>query len=234
MNNLTVFQNPDFGQVRTIVRDGEPWFVAADVCRALEIKNNRDALAKLDSDEKGVALTDTPGGAQKMTIVNEPGLYSLVLGSRKPEAKAFKRWITHEVIPAIRKTGQYSTKPTITIDPDALALIVSTAVSETAKQLVPIMKEMVEQAVSMKAPVPIEPPKKRTRNPVLLKDFADVLNQVMKEQRVNGNEVADRMNVGKATVSNWKNRRNQPNRMNYMRFVMEFNVPLSELGEGVF
>ena len=234
MNDLTVFQNPDFGQVRTITRDGEPWFVAADVCRALEIKNNRDALAKLDSDEKGVALTDTLGGAQKMTIVNEPGLYSLVLGSRKPEAKAFKRWITHEVIPAIRKTGQYSTKPTITIDPDALALIVSTAVSETAKQLVPIMKEMVEQAVSMKAPVLIEPPKKRTRNPVLLKDFADVLNQVMKEQRVNGNEVADRMNVGKATVSNWKNRRNQPNRMNYMRFVMEFNVPLSELGEGIF
>lgn len=234
MNDLTVFQNPDFGQVRTITRDGEPWFVAADVCRALEIKNNRDALAKLDSDEKGVALTDTPGGAQKMTIVNEPGLYSLVLGSRKPEAKAFKRWITHEVIPAIRKTGQYSTKPIITIDPDALTLIVSTAVSETAKQLVPIMKEMVEQAVSIKSPVPIEPPKRRTRNPVLLKDFADVLNQVMKEQRVNGNEVADRMNVGKATVSNWKNRRNQPNRMNYMRFVMEFNVPLSELGEGVF
>lgn len=232
MNELTVFQNPDFGQVRTITRDGEPWFVAADVCRALEI--DRTQIRRLDEDEKGVYSMQTPGGAQKMTIVNEPGLYSLVLGSRKPEAKAFKRWITHEVIPAIRKTGQYSTKPTITIDPDALALIVSTAVSETAKQLVPIMKEMVEQAVSMKSPVPIEPPKRRTRNPVLLKDFADVLNQVMKEQRVNGNEVADRMNVGKATVSNWKNRRNQPNRMNYMRFVMEFNVPLSELGEGVF
>ena len=232
MNDLTVFQNPDFGQVRTITRDGEPWFVAADVCRALEI--DRTQIRRLDEDEKGVYSMQTPGGAQKMTIVNEPGLYSLVLGSRKPEAKAFKRWITHEVIPAIRKTGQYSTKPIITIDPDALTLIVSTAVSETAKQLVPIMKEMVEQAVSMKSPVPIEPPKRRTRNPVLLKDFADVLNQVMKEQRVNGNEVADRMNVGKATVSNWKNRRNQPNRMNYMRFVMEFNVPLSELGEGVF
>ena len=232
MNDLTVFQNPDFGQVRTITRDGEPWFVAADVCRALEI--DRTQIRRLDEDEKGVYSMQTPGGAQKVTIVNEPGLYSLVLGSRKPEAKAFKRWITHEVIPAIRKTGQYSTKPTITIDPDALALIVSTAVSETAKQLVPIMKGMVEQAVSMKSPVPIEPPKRRTRNPVLLKDFADVLNQVMKEQRVNGNEVADRMNVGKATVSNWKNRRNQPNRMNYMRFVMEFNVPLSELGEGVF
>lgn len=90
----------------TILRDGEPWFVAADVCRALEIKNGRDAVAKLDDDEKGVGLTDTPGGAQEMTIVNEPGLYTLVLGSRKPEAKAFKRWITHEVIPSIRKTNK--------------------------------------------------------------------------------------------------------------------------------
>lgn len=235
MNDLTVFQNPDFGQVRTIVRDSEPWFVAADVCRALELGQVTNTIRRLDADEKAlISIKGFSRGNDQVSIVNEPGLYSLVLGSRKPEAKAFKRWITHEVIPAIRKTGQYSTKPTITIDPDALALIVSTAVSETAKQLVPIMKEMVEQAVSMKAPVPIEPPKKRTRNPVLLKDFADVLNQVMKEQRVNGNEVADRMNVGKATVSNWKNRRNQPNRMNYMRFVMEFNVPLSELGEGVF
>lgn len=88
-------------------RSGEPWFVAADVCRALEIKNNRDALSRLDQDEKGVALIDTPGGKQELTIVNEAGLYSLVLGSRKPEAKAFKRWITHEVIPTIRKTGGY-------------------------------------------------------------------------------------------------------------------------------
>lgn len=72
--------------MRTTIRDGEPWFVAADVCRALEIKNARDAVARLDDDEKGVVLTDTPGGQQKMNVVNEPGLYALVLGSRKPEA----------------------------------------------------------------------------------------------------------------------------------------------------
>lgn len=107
MNELQIFQSPEFGEVRTTVIDGEPWFVAADVCRAIEIANSRDAVAKLDDDEKGVGSTDTLGGKQKMQIVNEPGLYSLVLGSRKPEAKAFKRWITHEVIPAIRKTGSY-------------------------------------------------------------------------------------------------------------------------------
>ena len=112
-NELQVFENNQFGQVRAIMKDGEPWFVAADVCRALEIANNRDALTRLEQDEKGVALTDTPGGAQEVTIVNEPGLYTLVLGSRKPEAKAFKRWVTHDVVPSIRKTGAYMTPETI-------------------------------------------------------------------------------------------------------------------------
>lgn len=71
MNELQIFENNQFGQVRAIMKDGEPWFVAADVCRALEIANNRDALTRLEQDEKGVALTDTPGGAQEVTIVNE-------------------------------------------------------------------------------------------------------------------------------------------------------------------
>lgn len=107
MNDLQVFESPEFGAVRTISRSGEPWFVAADVCRALDIQNSRDAIARLDEDEKGVGSTDTLGGRQEMAIINEPGLYALVLGSRKPEAKAFKRWVTHEVIPSIRRTGGY-------------------------------------------------------------------------------------------------------------------------------
>lgn len=108
MNEMKVFENADFGKVRTIVQDGEPWFVAADVCRALEIVNVPDAVARLDEDEKNtIALTDGIPGNPNKTIVNEPGLYALVLSSRKPEAKVFKRWIIHEVIPAIRKTGGY-------------------------------------------------------------------------------------------------------------------------------
>ena len=106
-NKIQVFNNDRFGEVRSVVKDGEPWFVAVDVCKALEIKNNRDALGRLDDDEKGVVSTDTLGGEQEVGVVNESGLYTLVLGSRKSEAKAFKRWITHDVIPAIRKTGGY-------------------------------------------------------------------------------------------------------------------------------
>ncbi len=111
MNNIQVFSNDSFGEIRTVQQGEDILFVAADVCRALEIKNARDAINRLDDDEKGVVLTDTLGGKQKVNAVNEYGLYNLVLSSRKPEAKAFKRWITHEVLPSIRKTGSYL-KPT--------------------------------------------------------------------------------------------------------------------------
>ncbi|MEN5239082.1 BRO family protein [Pseudomonas sp. TWI923] len=94
--------------IRLLLIDGEPWFVAADVCQALAIRNNRDAIARLDEDEKGVANTDTLSGRQEMGIINESGLFSLILTSRKAEAKRFKKWVTSEVLPSLRKHGSYS------------------------------------------------------------------------------------------------------------------------------
>ena len=108
-NKLMIFENNAFGKVRTLNLNGEPWFVAADVCKALELGNPSMTVERLDDDEKGISTIDTLGGKQRMAIINEPGLYSLVLSSRKPEAKAFKRWITHEVLPNIRKHGVYIT-----------------------------------------------------------------------------------------------------------------------------
>lgn len=114
MTDLMVREFPATGQqVRVIVRDGEPWFVAADLCAALEIANSRDAISRLDPDEKGVGTVDTLGGPQRMTIISEPGMYELISQSRKPEAKVFRRWVRHEVLPAIRKTGRYESAPTI-------------------------------------------------------------------------------------------------------------------------
>jgi prophage antirepressor-like protein len=111
MSSPTIF-NFDSTTVRVVTgTNGEPWFVAADVCAVLDIGNNRQAVAPLDDDEKGVTTVDTLGGAQQMTIINESGLYSLVLGSRKPEAKRFKKWVTSEVLPTIRKTGSYIQQP---------------------------------------------------------------------------------------------------------------------------
>lgn len=108
MTDLQIFNNDRFGQVRIVPVDGELMFVAKDVCDCLEITKHRDAISRLDSDERGSVKLDTPGGKQDIAAINEYGLYSLVLSSRKPEAKEFKRWITHDVIPAIRKTGSYS------------------------------------------------------------------------------------------------------------------------------
>lgn len=101
--------------VRTVVVNGEPWFVAKDVCDILELGDVSKAVSRLDEDEKGTNSIPTPGGNQEMLVINEPGLYSLILGSRKPEAKLFKRWVVHEVLPAIRQTGMYAV-PAITQD----------------------------------------------------------------------------------------------------------------------
>ena len=108
MNELQVFNNAIFGDVRIILQDNEPWFVAKDICECLAISKHRDAISRLDTDERGSLKVDTLGGKQEMATVNEYGLYNLVLSSRKPEAKEFKRWITHDVLPALRKTGSYS------------------------------------------------------------------------------------------------------------------------------
>jgi len=123
--------------VRTVLKDGEPWFVAADVCRALEIGDTHKAVERLDDDEKGRSLIPTLGGEQELLVVNEPGLYTLVLGSRKPEARAFKRWITHEVIPAVRKHGGYLTPPTIAElleNPDMIVELALTLKAEREKR----------------------------------------------------------------------------------------------------
>lgn len=110
-NPLSEFQ---YGNkpVRTVIDgNGDPWFVAADVCAILDLDQVSRATSRLDDDEKGVTTSNTLGGNQQMATINESGLYSLILTSRKPEAKAFKKWITAEVLPALRKTGSYQLAP---------------------------------------------------------------------------------------------------------------------------
>lgn len=129
MNELRVFNNADFGDVRTVEKDGNIWFVGKDVAEALGYARTADAVkAHIDADDKGVCVLPTPGGRQETTIINESGLYSLVLSSKLPKAKAFKRWITSEVIPSIRKTGSYnkpSKQPTTQQEQRAKAMLLN-------------------------------------------------------------------------------------------------------------
>lgn len=144
MNDLTVFENEEFGSVRTLSMDGDPWFVGKDVATALGYAKPTDAVRKhVDSEDRGVSKTETPSGEQEVVIINESGLYSLILSSKLPNAKRFKRWVTSEVLPAIRKTGAYSSKPeTPTFEPKR------TSVGEIASLLLQIRQIQKAQGTS--------------------------------------------------------------------------------------
>ena len=103
----SILQWKEDASIRMQMVEGEPWFAAKDVCEVLDIKNNRDAIRALDDDEKGVVSTDTLGGKQELTFVNESGMYALIFQSRKPQARAFRKWVTGEVLPSLRKYGYY-------------------------------------------------------------------------------------------------------------------------------
>ena len=139
MNELKVFENPTFGQVRTIEIDNEPWFVGKDVAEALGYSNTRDALDRhVEKEDKNtVGIHDGNRGNPNMTIINESGLYCLILSSKLPGAKEFKHWITHDVIPSIRKTGAYMTQETLEaaiLNPDYLLQVVTALKEETDKR----------------------------------------------------------------------------------------------------
>ena len=163
MNTLQVFENPEFGSIRTVEIGGEPWFVLKDICEAFGEKNYRRVSSRLDDDEKGVSQISTPGGNQSMTIVNEAGLYSALfymqpekarnvsdkyIEGRKKQLKKFKRWVTAEVLPSIRKTGGYSVQPAAAIP----------LTEKTAADLLAAMQLLTEQLAArpaQEAPFPV-------------------------------------------------------------------------------
>ena len=127
---LQVFNYED-NQVRTVQRDGETWWVLKDVCAVLGLSNSRMAAERLDEDEKGVSIIDTPGGKQELTVISESGLYNVILLSRKPEARRFKRWVTHDVLPAIRRHGMYA-RDELLDNPDLMIAVLQALKSERA------------------------------------------------------------------------------------------------------
>lgn len=153
MKNLRVFKNDQFGEVRTMLVNGEPWFIAKDVCNVLEIENSRKAVARLDDDEKNsVTLSDGKRGNPNMIAVNESGLYSLIMSSRKPEAKKFKKWVTSEVLPDIRKHGVYITDA-LMADQQKLQIVMTNYIAEKeARLLVERQVKLLEAVVEEQKP----------------------------------------------------------------------------------
>lgn len=172
-NEIKIFQNDKFGTVRTVMQNGEPWFVLKDACAALNINNHKMAAQRLDKDEVSQTdLIDAMGRMQKTTVINESGLYSLTLRSDKPEAKEFKRWITHEVIPDIRKHGIYMTDNMITKvqqNPELIYIMADTLMKEHQKNQE--LTQSLEEAQ----------PKVEYHDKVLMAPETMVITQIAKE-----------------------------------------------------
>lgn len=139
MNEMQMFNNPEFGTIRTVEREGDVWFVGKDIAEALGYSNPRKALIDhVDDEDKGVTKCDTLGGGQEMTIINESGLYSLVLSSKLPNAKKFKRWVTAEVLPSIRRHGAYMTPEKleeVILNPDMMIKLCTALKEEQNKRI---------------------------------------------------------------------------------------------------
>lgn len=176
MTDIQIFRNEQFGEVRTIEKNGEPWFVAADVCKVLDLSNPTIAASRLDEDERAKFNLGRQG---ETTIVSEAGLYTLVLGSRKPEAKAFKRWITHEVIPTIRRHGAYATETTIE------SII---ADPESGIKLLQALKAEQERRKEAEAIAEAQRPKALFADAVAASDNSILVGELAKILRQNGVE----------------------------------------------
>lgn len=151
MSNIELFRNESFGEIRTLLIEDEVWFVGKDVAEALGYVEPRSAISKkVDEEDRGVAKMETPSGKQDMTIINESGLYSLILSSKLPQAKDFKRWVTNEILPSIRKHGGYLTPKKIEevlLNPDTLIQLATTLKEEQEKnaKLTLINKQQEQQ-----------------------------------------------------------------------------------------
>lgn len=155
MSELQIFKNAEFGSVRTITVEGEPYFVGKDVAEILGYSNTRKALSDhVDEEDKGVTKCDTPGGMQDLTVINESGLYSLILSSKMPNAKRFKRWVTLEVLPTIRRHGLYAMDEVLA-NPDILinALLELKAERERSANLEAMVAVQSQQMIEMQPKV---------------------------------------------------------------------------------
>ena len=179
MNNLQIFNSEQFGRVRVIMSDNEPKFIAKDVCEILGISKYRDALNRLDPDEGCTVRVDTPGGKQEMRALTESGLYTLIIRSDKQEAKPFRKWITAEVLPTIRKHGAYLTEQKVEevlTDPDTIIRIATQLKEERAAR-----QRLAEQNELHKQQLQIATPKVQYYNEVLMSTSTYTANQVAKE-----------------------------------------------------
>mgnify|MGYP006365014151 FL=1 len=169
---IKIFNNAEFGEVRIFEKNGEPWFVGRDVCNILGYGNPRDAIARhIDEDDKGVVKSDTLGGNQNLTVINESGLYSLILSSKLPNAKRFKHWVTSEILPSIRKHGMYATDELIN-NPDVFIQVLQELKAERERKAA-----LEAQAEANRPKIIFADAVAASHNSILIGDLAKLIKQ---------------------------------------------------------
>ena len=201
MNRIQIFNSPEFGQVRTVIIHNAPWFVGKDIAEILGYAEPRSTVSKkVDNEDRGVAKIETPSGIQEMTVINESGLYSLVLGSKLPASKKFKRWITSEVIPSIRKYGMYATDELLD-NPDLL-IQVATALKEEREK-----NQQLETEVKVKTQLIGElKPKADYMDQILNNKGLVTITQIAKDYGMSGqvmNELLHKLKVQYKQSDQW-------------------------------
>lgn len=210
MNELQVFTNPEFGQVRTVTIEEEPWFVGKDVAVALGYESPRAAVSKkADPEDKGVSEMETPSGKQQMTIINESGLYALIFGSKLESAKRFKHWVTHDVLPAIRKTGSYSIIPKAraltTDDYMKAAQLAATCRNERLPYVLGFLEQAGFSIPEVTTPAPADD------GPI----DCTMIQKLMDAAGVTQDELSRRTNICKASLSYYRRGIHKPPRERY-------------------
>ena len=177
MNELQIFSNPEFGEIRAVEIDGEPWLIGKDTAAALGHKNPQEAIrTHVDDEDKGVSEILTPGGTQKMIVINESGLYSLVLSSKLPSAKKFRRWVTAEVLPTIRKTGGYIAATADMTDAEIMARALLVA-NDTIKRRDERIQALESQADANRPKVLFADSVSASKHSILIGEMAKILKQ---------------------------------------------------------
>lgn len=243
-NKLQIFENQEFGSIRAVTIDGEPWFVGKDVAEALGYEKARNAVSSHvdEEDKKGALIQGGPGGAQTMTIINESGMYALIFGSKLESAKQFKHWVTSEVLPAIRKTGAYGRDPrqkNITMGDCIQAAKVMASVPDSQRYVVNILKHCFPDIDAGAAPVQpdgIAAGTQEEENPMANAtecggDYAfpfnhNMLDNYLVEHNISRNSLKHMLGCSDRMVTKWCNGSSRPTRNYRVKICEALNLPV--------
>ena len=218
-NKITVFENPEFGEIRSLLIEGEPWFVAKDICGILELSDVSMTLSRLDDDEKLIQVLFVSGQNRKIWIVNESGLYALIFQSRKPQARAFRKWVTSVVLPSIRKTGGFNRS-----EHDEPMLVLMEKMLELQNRQIEIMQSMfINRSVVNHSPQDVQDCTHVPEEWCYSSYSGQIIRDTRKSIGITQRDLSHNAGVDRTHLSHMENDRTDPRTSTFFRIVDGMN-----------